>query len=368
MIPKAEALELLARGGAIAAFVGLGIAMVRPPTTPARFTGALFFTAAAAHTLTQHPVTRDALGAALPMVWVFSVAGAGLFGAFVVELFGDRQRLSPTRFAPAALLLTIGLAGLLLPRPAAEAAWLAHKLVGLSLMAHVLATVWAGWRNDLVEPRRNLRGPLLAAGALYAVAVLTVEAAGIFWRPVDALAPLAAVSLLALGLAGVAALLRADADLFAPPAKPQGAAVELSPPPAGGLASPALSGEEARLADSLDRLMRHERLYRDETLTIAALGSKLDIPEYRLRRLINQRLGYRNFNAYLGKWRLGEAMAALADPKQGEVPIATIALDAGFNSLGPFNRAFKAETGLTPTEYRAHALASARPNRAKSSS
>ena len=35
-----------------------------------------------------------------------------------------------------------------------------------------------------------------------------------------------------------------------------------------------------------------------------------------------------------------------------EVPILTIALDAGFASLGPFNRAFKAETGLTPTEYR----------------
>jgi AraC-like DNA-binding protein len=34
------------------------------------------------------------------------------------------------------------------------------------------------------------------------------------------------------------------------------------------------------------------------------------------------------------------------------VPVLTIALDAGFSSLGPFNRAFKADTGLTPTEYR----------------
>ena len=44
--------------------------------------------------------------------------------------------------------------------------------------------------------------------------------------------------------------------------------------------------------------------------------------------------------------------AALADPGQAEVPVLTIALDAGFSSLGPFNRAFKTETGLTPTEYR----------------
>ncbi len=34
------------------------------------------------------------------------------------------------------------------------------------------------------------------------------------------------------------------------------------------------------------------------------------------------------------------------------MPILTIALDAGFGSIGPFNRAFKAHTGLTPTEYR----------------
>ncbi|MFI4995652.1 MAG: helix-turn-helix domain-containing protein [Hyphomicrobiales bacterium] len=45
-------------------------------------------------------------------------------------------------------------------------------------------------------------------------------------------------------------------------------------------------------------------------------------------------------------------MAALADPGQASVPILTIALDAGFSSIGPFNRAFKARTGQTPSEYR----------------
>jgi AraC-like DNA-binding protein len=82
-------------------------------------------------------------------------------------------------------------------------------------------------------------------------------------------------------------------------------------------------------------------------------------PEHRLRRLINQRLGHRNFSAFLNQWRLADARAALADPTQRAVPISTIALDAGFASLGPFNRAFKAETGLTPSEFRARALARA---------
>jgi len=47
-----------------------------------------------------------------------------------------------------------------------------------------------------------------------------------------------------------------------------------------------------------------------------------------------------------------ELFAILADPTQAEVPVITIAMDAGFQSLGPFNRAFKAVTGVTPTEYR----------------
>ena len=79
------------------------------------------------------------------------------------------------------------------------------------------------------------------------------------------------------------------------------------------------------------------------------------MPEYRLRRLINQRLGHRNFSSFVNGYRLAEATAALADPAQAEVPILTIALDAGFQSIGPFNRAFKAHTGMTPTAYRKQA-------------
>ena len=37
---------------------------------------------------------------------------------------------------------------------------------------------------------------------------------------------------------------------------------------------------------------------------------------------------------------------------RAELPILTIELDAGLNSLGPFNRAFGAETGMTPSEFR----------------
>ena len=56
-------------------------------------------------------------------------------------------------------------------------------------------------------------------------------------------------------------------------------------------------------------------------------------------------------------YRLAEARAALAAPALRELPVLSIALEAGFGSIGPFNRAFKADTGLTPTEFRREKLA-----------
>jgi AraC-like DNA-binding protein len=134
-------------------------------------------------------------------------------------------------------------------------------------------------------------------------------------------------------------------DLFAPIAPP-------SAPPEPLVDDPAL----ARLADQLAHHMETARPHRDETLTIAGLAGQLGEQEYRLRRLINGRLGHRNFSAFLNGYRLSEVRDALSDPTQRDVPILTMALDAGFGSLGPFNRAFRESEGMTPTDFRARAL------------
>ena len=312
--------------------------------------GVLFCLAAAAHTLTQHPGIHRALGFAEPIVWAFSIMGAGLFWAFATELFSDHRHLRLVQFVPATLLLAIGIVAELTTGASTTRDFLlAHNLVGAGLTAHVLMIVWSGWRNDLVESRRGLRAPILAAAALYAVSVFAVQTSEIFWHPADALSLLAAIILFVLGLAGIGALLRADPDLFA---------TADGPPPATFLreAATMVSDEDARIVQKLDHLMRNGRAYREEALTITALAMKLGVPEYKLRRLINRHLGHRNFSAFLNQWRLADAKQALADSTQRDVPISTIGLDAGFQSLGPFNRAFKAETGLTPSEYRAQTL------------
>ena len=70
----------------------------------------------------------------------------------------------------------------------------------------------------------------------------------------------------------------------------------------------------------LDHLMSVERIYRQEGLTIAVLAARLDLPEHRLRQVINEGLGHRNFNAFLNRYRIDEAKAALSDLSQREVP------------------------------------------------
>jgi len=155
-------------------------------------------------------------------------------------------------------------------------------------------------------------------------------------------------------LAGiVAAICYSMLRVAAPDLFPIASAVPaVTNPPGQSIVAQETGAADQRLVDALMRLMADERIYRHDNITIGTLATKLAVPEYKLRRLINQRLGYRNFNVFLNNHRIEEAKAALADPSQAEVPVITIAMDAGFQSLGPFNRAFKATTGVTPTEYR----------------
>jgi AraC-like DNA-binding protein len=226
---------------------------------------------------------------------------------------------------------------------------LAINLLVLGFIALAVGQTIASWSADLVEGRRRLRVFIVSAAALYGGinAVLQILVSG---REAADVANTANAALLAGIVAAICySMMRVAAvDLF--PVAP--VVTALANIPAPSVAPPDSGAADQRLVDALMRLMADERIYRHDNITIGTLATKLRIPEYRLRRLINQRLGYRNFNVFLNNHRIEEAKAALADPSQAEVPVITIAMDAGFQSLGPFNRAFKATTGVTPTEYR----------------
>nr|WP_290444331.1 helix-turn-helix domain-containing protein [Pseudoalteromonas sp. XMcav2-N] len=93
-------------------------------------------------------------------------------------------------------------------------------------------------------------------------------------------------------------------------------------------------------------------IYREPELTIGKLAEHLDIPAHQLRALINQQLGFKNFSHFINQYRLAYAAEQLCDLAHARTAILSIAYDAGFNSIGPFNRAFKRVYTLTPGDYR----------------
>lgn len=103
------------------------------------------------------------------------------------------------------------------------------------------------------------------------------------------------------------------------------------------------------LVKNLEKVMREEKLFSQPGLTIARLAERLEIQEYKLRRLINQSMKYRNFNQFLNNYRIEEASRILL---HSDSPISNIALEVGYSSLSVFNKAFKDRFGMTPTEYR----------------
>jgi AraC-like DNA-binding protein len=109
---------------------------------------------------------------------------------------------------------------------------------------------------------------------------------------------------------------------------------------------------DSQWLDKLTKAMEDEFYYRQVDLTIKNLSDHLSIPEHQLRRLINQHLGYRNFNDYLNRYRVRDAAQRLSDPKLIRTPILTIAIESGYASLTTFNKAFKTLKTMTPSEFR----------------
>ena len=112
------------------------------------------------------------------------------------------------------------------------------------------------------------------------------------------------------------------------------------------------SDEEARLLRALRHQMDVLHAYREPDLKVLDLAHRLGTAEYRLSRLVTQVLGEKNFNQMINRHRIEDACRRLADAA-ATTSVLEISGEVGFASLGPFNRAFKAATGCTPTAYRA---------------
>ena len=344
--------EMLLRGTAVGALAATAIGFGRSgPNLSMRIAGLVFSISIIAYVLNSSPPLRDVIGLAVVPVTFLSLGGGGYFWLFVVVLFEDRK-LEPVLWAPAAFLTVLGFTGIVAAAPLRPGIWITHNVVEMVLAAHALFVIYNSWRGDLVEARRRLRGPFLAVVTFYTILLSGLEIGESLGVAAPWYSLAGGAALAALCVAGCYVFLEGRAALF-------GAAVPRGEPATEGVR---LDPADQAALDRLAAIVDKDEAWRREGLTIAALAAEVGTPEHRLRRLINDRLGHRNFAAYINVRRIEAAKRILSDPTQARTTIAAVAFDLGFGSLGPFNRAFKEATGATPTEWRKQAFEAASPN------
>ncbi len=286
------------------------------------------------------------------VIEVGTSAICGLFMIYCFLIFQEQQKF-PVLFlivfgSQVLLDLVLSLLNFLstdtAPAPILEL--LATSMEVLQLVFVGVAIYWTlkGWRADLVDDRRVLRWFIIGVQGALIFSVVLVEnfllEADSTSYPTEQAAIVFAIAILALGMLLVAMrfdyvsltyVIRKVAELTEESGAEQYTAFDI---------------------DSFNRMFRDGKLYREAGLTIAMLAKKLNLPEYRLRAFIHKQLGFRNFNAMLHQYRVEDASAALADKANQNVPVLTIALTVGYQSITPFNNAFRQITGVTPSEYR----------------
>jgi len=296
------------------------------------------------------PAYRIDVGAWEPVLNFLRNTSPGLFMILVFRLFTDRTQFPRWLLALFALQLFLEEPVRLLPLAAAHS-WLATQVAPTALQTLFagFALYWTieNWRVDLVEQRRRSRAVVLI------VLGFDVIASSLLLRVVIPQNSLANYEMhLALSVANLALVLFLIVQLL----KGNVAAYFATERPP---AEPVRANGRAETNAALSRikaLMETERLYREPGLSLGQLADRAQLPEYRLRRLINEELGYRNFNAFLHDYRIKDACAQLADPEMRRIPILTIALSVGYQSVNTFNRGFREIMGTAPSSWRARNL------------
>ena len=282
---------------------------------------------------------------------VLGLFNLGLLWLFCLSVLRDGFRMR--RFEWSGLILfTLGPLAVLGIRPGGGR--FVETLIAIAaatpflVIAHVVWIAISERGDDLVAARRSAR--IVVPLALAAAAFTSVVA--------EEVKDPALGSMIRNGLAGLPVSI---ALLFwlvrAPPGRLR---FEATRAPISN--APRIDPRDIPLQSALVHAMDMDALYREHGLTVEALAKRLNTPTHRLRALINEGLGFRNFAAFVNGYRLAHAKAALADPQRGRDAILTIAYESGFASLQTFNRAFKLAEGTTPSAYRASALGKAAQN------
>ena len=111
----------------------------------------------------------------------------------------------------------------------------------------------------------------------------------------------------------------------------------------------ALGSEQSdRIAAKINTVMETDKLYLDANLSLQKLASYLSISPNYISQTLNETLSI-NFFDFVNQWRIKAAKPKII---ANQDTVLNIALEVGFNARSSFYKAFKQETGQTPSEFR----------------
>lgn len=342
--PTADVLELVLRVAAatLCALMAAQFARQRPRRFAA-FAGLLFCTSTASYALICDPRLAQAMGAASAPLLLLAVLGPVFFWWFAGSLFRDDPQWRPTYAVPLIVLLSLFILRHATDGSLRFAGAIGHQAAVALLLLHILSLAVRDFQQELVDTRRRFRLAVAIAIPATGLIIAAFETWALF-HPVPAwlgLLQAAAILVLAVPFALWLMVIRPDLMVQA-----------TAPAPAPEQLSPVENIELGRLRAAIAA-----GICLEPELSLGTLAERLKLPEHRLRRLVNKGLGYRNFATFLNDHRVSQAKRILADPVHSRQQIVAVAFELGYASLAPFNRAFRQLTGMTPSEYRAQALA-----------
>lgn len=285
---------------------------------------------------------------------VLSSAVPGLFWLFTVSFFSSKEdgpQLTPFHHLVflSGLILSIFVCVAHNKSYSFDPLYYIDYLFKTALVLLGLWEVIKNWRVDLVECRRRLRASMAITAGLFLLFSIFNE---LIYSGENLPMEIAHINTITMALMSLFTgywILISDSNTLLE-------AIDTLPKELSNKVVPAapqsISPIDQTWLDALSQCMEKETYYRNNDLTIRSLSEHLNIPEHHLRRLINQQLGYRNFNEYLNRFRIKEASLRLQDPQQARLPITTIAIESGYASLTTFNKAFKSLKDMTPSEFR----------------
>lgn len=343
-------LQALLKFSSIGAMLALGLLILRDGRhiRALQFALPLLLSMMCLFLTTGHPNITVTGSTAIPLRLIDMLSFVFIWW-FGLALFDDEFSLGWLELGGAALFTALILPGRLYFMGISD--WRVPSLTilvsaaSLTMMVHIAYVAVSGHREDLIESRRKMRKYFaFAIVVLSVVSILVERLAANFGIDQFASMFIVYVFTLPICLWGILWLAKLDPERLAfPPREPISNA-------------PIIDARDEQAYQRLVTIMQDDLAYAEHGLTIGKLSQRVGIPPHQLRSLINQSMGYRNYTAFLNHYRINAVKADLADPNKSRTPVLTLAIEAGFSSLAPFNRAFKDSEGITPSDYRSQKL------------